>query len=125
MSLLSLIEQANTKPTFSSKHYESVDRRKDMTGEVFGDLTVVKGFHTSSKDNVECMCKCGNRVKRSVRSLRRGDMKSCGCDNGIKFKVASEHSSSVIKKYGDDIRPKIASRSELAKMYRNMGIPKR
>lgn len=122
MSIMSLIEQANTKPTFSSKHYEPADRRKDMTGEVFGDLTVVKGFHTSSKDNVECLCKCGNRVTRSVRSIRRCDMKSCGCSKGIKFKDMSEASTKIVSELGDIVRPKLASNRSLAKMYRKLGV---
>ena len=53
---------------------------KDLTGKVFGRLTVVS--RTNSIDTPptwKCKCSCGNEKIILGYSLRRGDTKSCGC----------------------------------------------
>lgn len=66
---------------------------KDLTGQKFGRLTVIK--KTSKRENGEivykCICDCGNEalVKRSY--LTTGGTKSCGC-------LASEMHSELAKK---------------------------
>ena len=47
----------------------------DMTGEVYGRLTVVE--RTGSK--WLCRCECGNTSIVGRQELRRGNTKSCGC----------------------------------------------
>lgn len=60
---------------------------KDMTGLVFGYLTVIRR-HTqtpSGRATWLCRCVCGNEVVRigtNLRSTYRGPKKSCGCRRG-------------------------------------------
>lgn len=55
---------------------------KDMTGEVFGKLTVLD---YAGSDGVQraavwrCVCECGNEVEVRGTVLRKGHRKSCGC----------------------------------------------
>lgn len=58
---------------------------KDLTGQRFGKLTVVKQVGTvSEKDRHAlwlCKCDCGNTTTSVGYRLQRGDKKSCGCIN--------------------------------------------
>ena len=47
----------------------------DMTGEVYGRLTVLERVGNKWL----CRCECGNTTKPHRRDLRRGNTKSCGC----------------------------------------------
>lgn len=54
---------------------------KDITGQKFGRLTVVK-FHGVDKGGNAlwvCVCECGNQSVVRGCSLRNGRIKSCGC----------------------------------------------
>ena len=63
-------------------------RLVDLTGEVFGALTVVerlKSERTASGKLVtyyRCRCDCGGEKISSGRNLRAGDCMSCGCIRG-------------------------------------------
>lgn len=55
---------------------------EDLTGKIFGDLTV----NQITKDRIygstiwSCTCKCGSsNIKVSSRNLKSGNTKSCGC----------------------------------------------
>ena len=55
-------------------------RGRDLTGEVFGNLTVV--MKVVRGDNVRgwaCECVCGNQTVVRAQSLIKGDTRSCGC----------------------------------------------
>ena len=53
---------------------------KDITGEKFGKLTVIKFSHIKKyRSNWECLCECGNTKIVATPNLRNGDTKSCGC----------------------------------------------
>jgi hypothetical protein len=53
---------------------------RDITGEKFGRLTVIKFHHTDKENSFwECLCSCGNSVIVNSRYLRIGHKKSCGC----------------------------------------------
>lgn len=61
-------------------------KRKDLTGQKFGKLTVEKMLYGQKEANgktrtyCECRCDCGNKVTRNVDSLKRGyKLMSCGC----------------------------------------------
>ena len=57
-------------------------RAKDMTGEIFGYLTVLKrSDKTDSSRRVywDCLCKCGAITTVAGAHLRSGNTKSCGC----------------------------------------------
>lgn len=57
---------------------------KDISGNVFGSLTVVE-YHDSDKYGAKwlCKCKCGNYTIIRGYLLIRGSTKTCGCRIGI------------------------------------------
>ena len=55
----------------------------DLTGQKFGNLTVVKRIENKGKYAVwECLCDCGNTTEVFGGNLRKGHTKSCGCLKG-------------------------------------------
>lgn len=56
-------------------------QRKDITGQVFDRLTVLKFSHTA-KNGVSywvCKCECGNIITVNGGNLQQKKVKSCGC----------------------------------------------
>lgn len=55
-------------------------RRKDMVGEKFGELTVVKIESIDKYYNIKylCLCSCGRYCYPLGGNLRRGSAKTCG-----------------------------------------------
>lgn len=56
--------------------------RIDLTGQVFGMLTVVE-YRRGKKGKWICACECGNTAAASARHLKSGATKSCGCFRSI------------------------------------------
>lgn len=57
-------------------------KRKDLTGKVFGRLTVIEFSHMSGKHTYwKCHCACGNIHYARMDCLKSGLVKSCGCLN--------------------------------------------
>jgi len=56
-------------------------RKIDLSGEVFGRLTVTTQAGSDKYGNTRwhCVCSCGNRAIRGGSDLRSGGSKSCGC----------------------------------------------
>lgn len=58
---------------------------KDLTGQVFGNLTAL--YQTNKKNrsyNVwRCKCTCGNECDVTSGNLLRGSTRSCGCINSV------------------------------------------
>lgn len=55
---------------------------KDLTGQQFGYLTVLKRAPSNTKRNEVqwiCQCKCGNVKIVTGKCLRQGETRSCGC----------------------------------------------
>ena len=54
---------------------------KDLTGQKFGRLSVIKRSDKRSKRGViwQCKCECGNIVEITSPDLTTGNTKSCGC----------------------------------------------
>lgn len=54
---------------------------KDITGEKYGRLKVIRRVENDRFQNAqwECLCDCGNIVVATGHSLRSGHTKSCGC----------------------------------------------
>lgn len=54
---------------------------KDMTGMVFGRLTVIERAPNSPKGHVywRCLCSCGASHVAAGGNLRQGTIRSCGC----------------------------------------------
>lgn len=72
-------------------------KKKDISGEIFGELTVVSFSHREKNENRNCydyfwncICKCGKQVVRKERSLKEkknhNQIISCGCSRGKFFK---------------------------------------
>ncbi|MGC4378234.1 AP2 domain-containing protein [Fictibacillus sp. Mic-4] len=62
-------------------------KRIDLTGQQFGELTVVKLSDQRGTNNTllwECKCSCGKIVYLQGYSLLHGHYKSCGCKQPIK-----------------------------------------
>lgn len=57
-----------------------MSRTVDITGQVFGRLTVIESAGSHNKRaRWLCRCNCGNEKIVDGQSLRRGHVKSCGC----------------------------------------------
>lgn len=57
-------------------------KRIDMTGQQFGELTVVKLSDKRDHRGTrfwECLCSCGKTIYALGTALRAGHYKSCGC----------------------------------------------
>lgn len=73
-----------TKPTRSCgcQTYENASKanKKDLTGQRFGQLTVLYDTHKRSNHRViwKCKCDCGKEVERVSDSLIQGHTFSCG-----------------------------------------------
>lgn len=59
-------------------------QREDLTGERFGNLTVVKLDRIAKNRQCKwlCLCDCGQVVSVYASNLKRGHTKSCGCKKG-------------------------------------------
>ncbi len=55
--------------------------REDLSGRVFGRLSVVSEAERSESGlrHWICVCQCGNKATISHRSLKSGNSRSCGC----------------------------------------------
>jgi hypothetical protein len=68
-------------------------KRVDVTGNVFGRLTVLEMVYEHGKDSkAVCRCACGGGVIALVYNLRNGNTASCGC----KLKEASSERGKVL-----------------------------
>lgn len=56
-------------------------KREDLTGQVFGRLTVIEFSHKNKHGNLcwLCKCECGNTKIITASALKGGLTKSCGC----------------------------------------------
>jgi len=56
-------------------------KRKDLTGQRFGKLTVLRATSSLDRKNVvwECECDCGNKLNVRTYLLTSGNTQSCGC----------------------------------------------
>ena len=62
---------------------------EDLTGRRFGKLTVMEKTQQRREGYVvwKCLCDCGNEILVNSRHLKRGTVKSCGCEK----KTTSRH----------------------------------
>ena len=79
-------------------------RRKDLSGQRFGRLTVISfvGRKNSSQENYWlCQCDCGNTVELRTASLTARGVKSCGCLKREKAKLNNYlYKSRIGERYG-------------------------
>lgn len=60
---------------------------KDLTGQKFGYLTVVKTFRKNKRTYCECICKCGNKIVTRKDALVNSRTISCGCLHKEKSRI--------------------------------------
>ena len=89
-------------------HKEMLSKAKliDLTGQVYGRLTVIKRVDDyispsgSRKVQWLCKCKCGKEVIVTGNNLKNGNSKSCGCYNReLLPKINSTHNASNTRLY--------------------------
>lgn len=70
-----------TEVDYKKKCEERGNRFKDLTGIVFGKLTVIEFFVKSKNGHAKwlCKCECGNKSICFASNLLRGIATSCGC----------------------------------------------
>lgn len=70
----------NLRPTSSCGCFSA--NLKDLTGQVFGRLTVLeRSVNYGNGTRWKCVCTCGSVVTVFANSLMRGSTQSCGCYN--------------------------------------------
>ena len=71
---------------------------KDLTGERYGRLTVIKRVKNDKPYGSKwlCKCDCGNEIIVLSNNLRRGNTQSCGC---LKQELRTEHDKWGTKVY--------------------------
>jgi len=71
----------NKRQRFCSKKCSGKSQIKDITGQVFGDLKVLKLLEERYDGHTYwlCECTCGNETKVPINFLRTGHKISCGC----------------------------------------------
>jgi len=69
--------------------------KQDISGQIFGRLTVLKKFEKNKFGHWHylCQCSCGKETLVAQSHLRRGNIKSCGC---LSKEVASKLGSAKI-----------------------------
>lgn len=62
-------------------HLHSCDKKKDLTGQQFGELTALSPTEERRNGCVVwlCQCSCGNQTAIDSNSLISGSTQSCGC----------------------------------------------
>lgn len=75
---------------------------KEMTGQKFGQLTVIKrtGIDTGGNVTWLCKCACGNKAVVLGTNLRSGGTRSCGCSSSLPKGMASFNQIFSCMKYG-------------------------
>jgi hypothetical protein len=70
-----------TSPTAASTKSPYCVNLKDITGQKFGRLTVLKreGKNISQQATWRCLCECGKETVQAGSTLRAGKVVSCGC----------------------------------------------
>ena len=86
------------------KKKDRPDRIKDLSGQVFGYLTVIKRdekeYYTSGGTKLYkwiCKCQCGNTISVERSKLKSGHTKSCGC---IMAKIQNKSFEEYQNSYG-------------------------
>ena len=76
--------------------------KKDITGQIFGRLTVIQEAGKTSSRAVKwlCRCECGTETIVAGTDLRKGHTQSCGCLNRhISRKVNTKHGGTKTRLY--------------------------
>ena len=75
---------------------------KDITGRVYGRLTVIERVENDKHNQArwKCLCECGNYTVAVTSELNRGNVRSCGClSREISKKVNFKHGFKYTRLY--------------------------
>jgi hypothetical protein len=53
--------------------------KKDVTGKVFGRLTILQDGGHGKNPKIFCQCSCGKKITLLKHNVIRGNTSSCGC----------------------------------------------
>lgn len=104
---------------------------KDLTGQKFGRLTVIKRNGTLSNGSTRisawlCACFCGNEITTRERCLKTGNTKSCGClrDESRKLRATHGKSKHHLYKLWADIKKRCSGKGSARhdRFYYDKGI---
>lgn len=75
------LKNGHTKSCGCYRRELSGRKKRDLEGQRFGRLTVLKEIKLEGRDGIfaECLCDCGNRIVCRKENLYTGNTKSCGC----------------------------------------------
>lgn len=95
-----------------------MSKRIDITGQKFGDLTVVNLDSINKHGEVmwKCLCKCGKTSITNGSRLRQGHTKSCGC---LKRRVIGDRS----RTHGMSKTPEFIMYYDACKRSKKRGLP--
>ena len=99
-----------------AKEVTSRNRKRNLVGQRYGKLLVVKSLTKRSGTSVvwQCLCDCGNVADVSSNNLQSGQTKSCGCLLGeVLAKRNTTHGLSKTKEYDRIVRRKRKERKKL------------
>jgi len=97
----------------------------DLTGNVFGRLTVIKRAENTTANKAQwlCLCSCGNETVARAASLKSGGKKSCGCLLGeVQTARLTTHGDSGTRLYSTWRDMKIRCANGHRKHYGGRGI---
>lgn len=80
--ITSCIDCAKKIGSIKRKDTLSKNIKNDLTGQVFGRLTIIYPLEERSKNRDiiwHCKCRCGNEIDVPYTRLKNGITKSCGC----------------------------------------------
>jgi hypothetical protein len=93
----------------------------DLTGEIFGKLTVLKRMPSKGVTSYLCLCQCGKEKVVRGGNLVSGNTTTCGCSWGLK-KITHGHTrkrkSSTYRSWVD---MKVRCTNPKSKAYKNYG----
>lgn len=94
-------------------------RFKDLTGQVFGRLTVIsRAPNHQKKVRWNCQCECGATVIASTHLLQRGEKRSCGClARDVLPQINFKHGEAPSRKHPAATKEYRAWRSMISRCY--------
>jgi len=66
--------------------------RRNITGQVFGRITVLGEAEGGKNTTVHCVCSCGKKFITRKHNLLKGNTRSCGC---LRSEVVSARQKSL------------------------------